>query len=72
MIAFRVAIILWIFYVGFSGYRQFGTGELRIRNFNSPPRIILRSERPAAYWTCVGFFYAVMLAIIALAAFAPT
>jgi hypothetical protein len=67
----RGIFILWCLYVGYRGYREFGAGVLRISNFKVPPRLILRSERPAAYWAFIVFFYSIMLGLISLAAFAP-
>ena len=70
---FRAAFIFWCLYVGYRGFRSFGSGVLRISNFKASPKLISRNERPAAYWTCVAFFYAILLALIAFAAFArPT
>ena len=69
---FRGLFILLALFVGYRGYRSFGSGELRIGNFKSPPTIILRDDRPRAYWLVVVFFYAIVLGLITLAAIGPT
>ena len=66
----RAALIGIGICMGAWGYREFRSGVLRIENGKLPPRVILRSERPFAYWTFIVFFYATLLLIVAVAAFA--
>lgn len=71
MSVFRAVWIAWMIYVGYRGYREFGGGTLRIGEFGGVIKVVQRSEQPRAYWAFVTFFYAIIAAMISLAAFAP-
>ncbi len=67
----RFGFALVLIYMGVRGFTEFKRGAFPVENNDKAPIVLLRSERPFAFWSAVLGFYAVLLVILAAVIFAP-